>query len=52
MDGPFTCFFFQDCALLEGQCLCPRDTKDDCEIETQCHWLVVAQKEGNLDINF
>merc|ERR1712110_1271013 len=35
-----------DCALLEGQCLCPRDTKDDCEIESQCHWLVVAQKEG------
>merc|ERR1711971_813047 len=35
-----------DCALLEGQCLCPRDTKDDCEIEKQCHWLVVEQGEG------
>merc|ERR1712166_1049220 len=34
------------CALLQGQCLCPRNTKDDCETEKQCYWLVVAQAEG------
>ena len=31
------------CASLEGQCLCPRDTKDLCEIETQCYWLVAVE---------
>merc|ERR1711892_1308097 len=34
------------CALLQGKCLCPRNTKDDCETEKQCYWLVVAQAEG------
>merc|ERR550534_349856 len=29
------------CARLENQCLCRRDTKDLCEIATQCYWLVV-----------
>jgi len=34
------------CASIQGQCLCPRNTKDDCETEKQCYWLVVAQAEG------
>merc|ERR1711971_1304055 len=34
------------CALLEGKCLCPRNTKDDRETEKQCYWLVVAPSEG------
>ena len=39
-----------DCATLfpaiPGQCLCPRNTKDDCETDKGCHWSVVAQAEG------
>ena len=34
--------FFQGCYMwaLQGKCLCPRITKDDCEIEKHCYWLV------------
>ena len=39
-----------DCATLfpaiPGQCLCPRNTKDDCETDKGCHWSVDAQTEG------
>jgi len=39
-----------DCATLfpaiPGQCLCPRNTKDDCETDEGCYWSVVAQAEG------
>jgi len=31
---------------LKGQCWCPRNAKDDCETEMQCHWSVDAQTEG------
>jgi len=34
------------CGELQGQCLCRRNTKDDCETEKHCYWLVVTQAVG------